>query len=54
MNKLYVIDRPDKGKSFNLKNNTTTIVRFSNNDIRIADRAGSRYHAKFIRRMIRL
>jgi len=54
MNKLYVIDGPDKGKSLNLKNNTTTIVRSSNNDIHISDRAVSRYHARFIRRMIKL
>ncbi len=47
MKKLYVIDGPDKGKSFDLNDGITTIGRSSDNDICISDIGVSRHHAKF-------
>ncbi|RLI46365.1 hypothetical protein DRO61_09315, partial [Candidatus Bathyarchaeota archaeon] len=50
MKKLYVIDGPDKGKSFNLNDGITTIGRSSDNDICISDIGVSRHHAKFLKK----
>ena len=50
MNKLYVIDGPDKGKSFNLNDDITTIGRSPDNGIRISDKAVSRHHGKFLKK----
>jgi len=50
LNKLYVIDGPDKGKSFNLDDDITTIGRSPDNDIRISDKAVSRHHGKFLKK----
>ncbi|UCF73024.1 MAG: response regulator [Deltaproteobacteria bacterium] len=50
MNKLYVTDGPDKGKSFTLGDGITTIGRSSDNDIRISDRGVSRHHAKVLKK----
>ena len=50
LNKLYVIDGPQKGKSFDLKDGTITIGRSSDNDICISDIGISRHHAKFIKK----
>ena len=50
MNKLYVIDGPDKGKSFDLDDGITTIGRSPDNDICISDMGVSRYHAKLLRK----
>jgi signal transduction histidine kinase/CheY-like chemotaxis protein len=47
LKKLYVIDGPDKGKSFDLNDGITTIGRSSDNDICISDIGVSRHHAKF-------
>jgi C4-dicarboxylate-specific signal transduction histidine kinase/pSer/pThr/pTyr-binding forkhead associated (FHA) protein len=49
LNKLYVIDGPDKGKSFNLNDDITTIGRSPDNDIRISDKGVSRHHGKFLK-----
>ena len=50
MKKLYVIDGPDKGKSFTLNDDITTIGRSSDNDICISDIGVSRHHAKFLKK----
>ena len=50
MNKLYVSDGPDKGKSFDLNDDITTIGRSPDNDIRISDKGVSRYHGKFLKK----
>jgi len=49
LNKLYVIDGPDKGRFITLHDGITTIGRSSGNDIRISDRRVSRHHAKFLK-----
>jgi S-DNA-T family DNA segregation ATPase FtsK/SpoIIIE len=49
LNKLYVIEGPDNGRSFPLHDGITTIGRFSDNDIHISDRGVSRHHAKFVK-----
>jgi len=49
LNKLYVIDGPQKGKSFDLKDGTITIGRSADNDICISDIGVSRHHAKFVK-----
>ena len=48
--KLYVIDGPIKGKSFNLNDDATTVGRSSDNDICISDIGVSRHHAKFVKK----
>jgi len=50
LNKLYVIDGPGKGKSFNLNDDITTIGRSPDNDIRISDKGVSRHHGKFLKK----
>ncbi|UCH08730.1 MAG: FHA domain-containing protein, partial [Deltaproteobacteria bacterium] len=49
MDKVYVIDGPNKGASFNLHDDTTTFGRGRDNDIRISDKAVSRHHGKFVK-----
>jgi len=50
LNTLYVIDGPDKGKSFNLNDDITTIGRSPDNDIRISDKGVSRHHGRFLKK----
>ncbi len=50
MNKLYVIDGPEKGKSFDLNDGITTVGRSSDNDICISDIGVSRHHARLVKR----
>jgi signal transduction histidine kinase len=47
---LYVIDGPQKGSSFSLNDDITTIGRSPDNDICISDFGASRRHAKFIKK----
>ena len=47
--KLYAIDGPDKGKSFNLSDGITTVGRSSDNDICISDVGVSRHHARLFK-----
>jgi signal transduction histidine kinase/CheY-like chemotaxis protein len=49
LDKVYVIDGPNKGASFNLHDDTTTFGRGRDNDIRISDKAVSRHHGKFVK-----
>ena len=49
MDKVYVIDGPNKGASFNLHDDITTFGRGRDNDIRISDKAVSRHHGKFVK-----
>jgi signal transduction histidine kinase len=49
LDKVYLIDGPDKGASFNLRADTTTFGRGPDNDIRISDKAVSRHHGKFVK-----
>lgn len=50
MARLYITTGPDKGQSFELKGNITSIGRSPDNDIRIEDKSVSRKHAKITRR----
>jgi signal transduction histidine kinase/pSer/pThr/pTyr-binding forkhead associated (FHA) protein len=50
LNKVYVINGPDKGKPFNLNDDITTIGRSPDNDIRISDKGISRHHGKFLKK----
>ena len=50
MKKIYVIDGPIAGMSFDLKGDLTTIGRSSENDIIISDIGVSREHAKFMKK----
>ena len=49
MDKVYVIDGPNRGASFDLHDDTTTFGRGPDNDIRISDKAVSRHHGKFVK-----
>jgi signal transduction histidine kinase/CheY-like chemotaxis protein len=49
LDKVYVIDGPNKGASFNLNDDTTTVGRGPDNDIRISDKGVSRHHGKFVK-----
>jgi signal transduction histidine kinase/CheY-like chemotaxis protein len=49
LDKVYVIDGPNKGASFNLHDDITTFGRGRDNDIRISDKAVSRHHGKFVK-----
>jgi signal transduction histidine kinase len=48
MIKLYIVDGPMEGHSFNLKKGITFIGRASDNDIQIKDKSISRKHVKII------
>jgi signal transduction histidine kinase/pSer/pThr/pTyr-binding forkhead associated (FHA) protein len=50
MTKIYIIDGPTGGQSFDLEDGTTLIGRASNNDIQITDYSISRNHLKIIRK----
>jgi signal transduction histidine kinase len=49
LDKVYVIDGPNKGASFDLLDDTTTFGRGPDNDIRILDKGVSRHHGKFVK-----
>ena len=49
MDKVYVFDGPNKGASFNLNDDITTVGRAPDNDIRISDKGVSRHHGKFVK-----
>jgi len=46
---VYVIDGPNKGASFKLNDDITTVGRGPDNDIRISDKGVSRHHGKFVK-----
>ncbi|HUU41744.1 MAG TPA: response regulator [Desulfatiglandales bacterium] len=50
MNKVFIISGPNKGESYSINEDITTIGRSSDNDIRILGKGASRHHAKFIKR----
>ncbi len=50
MNRLYVIDGPDKGKSFSLTAAITSVGRSSDNDICVSDKGVSRHHARVLQK----
>jgi len=54
VNKLYVIDGPDKSKSFSLTDCITTVGRSSDNDIRLSDKGVSRHHARLLKKNDRI
>jgi hypothetical protein len=49
MTKLYILNGPEIGKSFDLEKNTVYIGRSSDNDIQILDKTVSRRHMKIRR-----
>lgn len=49
MDKVYVVDGPNKGASFDLNDDTTTVGRAPDNDICISDKGVSRHHGKFVK-----
>ena len=50
MTKLYVLDGPDKGRSFDLEGDTIHIGRSTGNHIRLKDTYISRRHLKILRK----
>jgi pSer/pThr/pTyr-binding forkhead associated (FHA) protein len=50
MTKLYILEGPDKGQSFELKGKTTSIGRSQENHIQMKDRFVSRKHLQISRR----
>ena len=50
MTKLYVLDGPDKGLSFDLEGDTIHIGRSPDNHIRLKDKHVSRKHLKILRK----
>jgi len=50
MTKLYVLDGPDKGQSFDLEGETIHIGRTTGNHIRLKDKHISRKHLRIFRR----
>ncbi|MGD9074445.1 MAG: FHA domain-containing protein [Desulfobacteraceae bacterium] len=50
MTKLYILEGPNKGESFELKDETTTIGRSHENHIQMKDRFVSRKHLEISRR----
>jgi pSer/pThr/pTyr-binding forkhead associated (FHA) protein len=50
MTNLYILNGPDKGKSFDLKDDLTYIGRSSDVEVQINDQTVSRRHLKIIRR----
>ncbi len=50
MTKLYILEGPDKGQSFDLKGKTTSIGRSHDNHIQMKDRFVSRKHLEISRR----
>ena len=50
MQRIYVMNGPDKGRSFEIKANAISIGRATENDIQLNDRSVSRRHARIFRR----
>lgn len=50
MTRLYILNGPEAGRSFELKDEITYVGRSFDNDIRIDDKTVSRRHLKIIRR----
>jgi signal transduction histidine kinase/CheY-like chemotaxis protein len=50
VNKIFIISGPDRGESFSINEDITTIGRSPDNNIHISDRAVSRHHARFIKK----
>lgn len=50
MNKLYVIDGPHRGSTFDLHDRTTTLGRSPDNDICLSEIGVSRHHARLLRK----
>ena len=50
MPKLYVLDGPDRGRSFDLEGGTTYIGRSPRNDIQLKDSYVSRRHLRVLRK----
>jgi pSer/pThr/pTyr-binding forkhead associated (FHA) protein len=51
MNRLYILDGPEKGKTFELQSNAVCYVgRSPNNHVRLSDIYVSRRHLKILRR----
>jgi signal transduction histidine kinase/ActR/RegA family two-component response regulator len=54
LDKVYVVDGPNRGASFDLNDGTTTVGRARDNDIPISDKGVSRHHGKFVKQDDRL
>ena len=54
MTKLYVLDGPDKGRSFDLEGDTTEVGRSPDNHVQLKDAYVSRRHLRILRRENRL
>lgn len=50
MSKIYIVSGPDKGRYFDLEDDTIYIGRSPDNDIQIKDKSVSRKHLKIVRR----
>jgi len=50
MDKLHIMNGPDKGQSFALEEDVTYLGRSTDNDIRIDDKTVSRRHLKIVRK----
>lgn len=50
MNKLHILNGPDKGQSFELIDGVTYLGRSADNDIRIEDKTVSRRHLKIVKK----
>ena len=50
MTKLYIVDGPEKGHSFDLEGDTVYVGRSPENDIQMKDRSVSRRHLKILRK----
>ena len=50
MTKLYILNGPDKGRSFELTDGAIYVGRATDNDIRIKDKAVSRRHLRIVKR----
>ncbi len=49
MAKLYILSGPEKGRSFDLESDLTTVGRGSESDIRLSDKSVSRKHLEIVR-----
>ena len=49
MSKLYIMNGPEKGKAFDLDEQTTCLGRISSNDIQIREKSISRHHLEIIK-----
>ncbi|MGD9042046.1 MAG: FHA domain-containing protein, partial [Desulfobacteraceae bacterium] len=50
MAKLYILNGPEIGRSFELREMATYVGRSSDNDIQIRDKTVSRRHLKIVKR----